>query len=64
MAILYLSQQTNTCSKAATETSEITDDNPNKNILKKQPLVAFYKERFLKYSAKLIGKTPVLRPHF
>ena len=35
MVILYLSQETNTCSKLAMETVEITEDNPNENIFKK-----------------------------
>ena len=30
--VLYLLQQTNTCSKSATKTLEIIDDNPKENI--------------------------------
>ena len=39
MVILYLFQQTNTCSKSATESLEVTEDNPNENIFKKQNIV-------------------------
>ena len=35
MVILYLLQQTNTCS--ATRTLEVTEDNSNENLFKKQP---------------------------
>ena len=56
MVILNLSQQTNTCSKSATETLELTGDNPNENIFKKQLPVVFYKKGVLKYFAKFIGK--------
>ena len=58
MVIPYLPQQTNTCLKSATETLEITQDNSNENIFKKQPPDVFYKKIVLKYSAKLIGKQP------
>ena len=47
MVILYLPQQTNTCSKTATKTLEITDDNSNENLFKKQPPDAFYKKDVL-----------------
>ena len=56
MIILYLSQQTITCSKSATETLEVTEDNPNENTFKKQPPEAFYKKSVLIYFAKFIGK--------
>ena len=36
-----------TCSKSAMETVEITEDNLNENILKKQPQEVFYKKLFL-----------------
>ena len=58
MVILYLSQQTNTCSKSATETLEIAEDNPNEFILKKQPPVVFYKKSVLKYFAKFLTPVP------
>ena len=44
MVILYLSQQTNACSKSATKTLEITEDNSNENLFKKQPPDVFYKK--------------------
>ena len=50
MVIQYLSQQANTCSKSTVETLEITEDNPNENIFKKQPPVVFFKKVFLKIS--------------
>ena len=50
MLIIYLSQQTNTCAKSATETLEITEDNPNENIFKKQSPV-FYINSVVKYFA-------------
>ena len=50
MVILYFFQQTNTCPKSATETLEITEDNPNENISKKQPPEVFYKKAFLNIS--------------
>ena len=56
MIILYISQQTITCSKSATETLEVTEDNPNENTFKKQPPEAFYKKSVLIYFAKFIGK--------
>ena len=56
MVILYLPQQINTCSKSATKASEITEDNSNENIFKKQPPDVFYKKSVHKYSAKFIGK--------
>ena len=54
MVILYLPQQTNTCSKTATKTLEITEDNSNENLFKKQPPDVFYKKSV--YLAKCIGK--------
>ena len=57
MVILYLPQQTNTCSKSATKTLEITEDNSNENLFKKQPLDVFYKKVFL--FSKIHRKTPV-----
>ena len=56
MVILYLSQQANTCSKSAMETLGITEDNPDENILKKQPPMVFYKKIVLKYFARFIAK--------
>ena len=56
MVILYLSQQKDTYSKSAMETLEITGDNPNENILKKEPSEVFYKKIVLRYIAKFIGK--------
>ena len=38
------------------ETLEITEDNPDENILKKQPPMVFYKKFVLKYFAKFIAK--------
>ena len=38
------------------ETLEITEDNSNKNISKKQLLEVFYKKSVPKYFAKFIGK--------
>ena len=35
--------------KVAKETLEITEDNPNENIFKKQPTLVFY-ENFAKFS--------------
>ena len=58
MVIPYLPQQNNTWLKSATEALEITHDNSNENIFKKQPPDVFYKKSVLKYSAKLIGKQP------
>ena len=58
MVILYFSKQTNACSKSETETLEIAEDNPNENILKKQPPVVFYKKRVLKYFAKFLTPVP------
>ena len=52
MVILYLSMQTDTCLKSATETLEMTKDNPNENIFQKQPPVVFYKGGVVKYFAK------------
>ena len=46
MVILYLPQQTNTCSKSATKT-EITENNSNENLFKKQPPDVFYKKSVL-----------------
>ena len=42
MVILYLPQQTNTCSKSATKTLEITEDNSNENLFEKQRPDMFY----------------------
>ena len=56
MIILYLSQQKNTFSKSTKETLKITEDNPDKNIFKKQPQVVFHKKNALKNFAKFIGK--------
>ena len=47
MVILYLSQQANTCSNSATKTLEITEDNSNENVFKKQPPDVFYKKNVL-----------------
>ena len=47
MVILYLPQQTNTCSKSATKTLEITEDNSNEELSKKQPPVVLYKKSVL-----------------
>ena len=55
MVILYLPQQTNTCSKSATKILEITEDNSNENLFKKQPPDVFYKKR-CSYLAKFMGK--------
>ena len=57
MVILYLPQQTNTCSKSATKTLEITEDNSNENLFKKQRPDVFYKKVFL--FSKIHRKTPV-----
>ena len=54
MVILYLSQQTKTCSKSATKTLEITEDHSNENLFKKQRLVVFYKK--CSYLARFIRK--------
>ena len=56
MVPLEVSQETNTCPKLATETLEITEYNPNENIIKKQPPVVFYKKSVLKLFTKFIGK--------
>ena len=46
MVILYRPhQQTNTCSKSETKTLEITEDNSNKGIFKKQTAGVFYKKK-------------------
>ena len=37
MVIMYLPQQANTCSKSATKTLEITENDSNENLFKKQP---------------------------
>ena len=57
MVIQYLSQQANTCSKSVVETLEITEDNPNENIFKKQPPVVFFKKVFLKISQNSLENT-------
>ena len=51
MVILCLSQEAIACSKSATKTLKITEDNPNENIFKKQPSVLFYEKCYLKYFA-------------
>ena len=56
IVILYLPQQTNTWSKSAMKTTEITEDNSNENIFKKQPSSVFYKKSVLKYLTNFIGK--------
>ena len=56
MFILYPSQQAHAWLRSATETLEITENNPNENIFKKQPSVVFYKKGVLRYFAKCIGK--------
>ena len=56
IVILYLLQQANTCSKSAMKTIEITEDNSNENIFKKQPPSVFYKKSVLKYLTNFIGK--------
>ena len=38
------------------ETLEVTEDNPNENIFKKQPPEMLYKKSVLKYFAQFIGK--------
>ena len=48
--------QTDTYLKSATETLEMTKDNPNENIFQKQPPVVFYKRGVVKYFAKFIDK--------
>ena len=55
MVILYLFKQANTCSKSAMVALEITEDNPDENIFKKQPPMVFYKKIVLKYFAKFIA---------
>ena len=50
MVIQYISKQGNTCSKSAREVLEITEDNPNENMFKKQPPLVFFKKVFLKIS--------------
>ena len=62
MVILYLPQQTNTCSKTVTKTLEITEDNSNENSFKKQPLDVFYKKKC--YFSKTHTKTPVSESPF
>ena len=47
MVILYLPQQINRCSKSATKILEITEDNSNENLFKKQRPDVFYKKVFL-----------------
>ena len=56
MVIPYLLQKTNTYAKLATKTLEITEDNSNENIFKKQPHDMFYKKSVLKYLAHFIVK--------
>ena len=56
IVILYLPQQTNTWSKSAMKTIEITEDNSNENIFKKQSPSIFYKKSVLKYLTNFIGK--------
>ena len=50
-------QQTNTCSKSATKTLEITEDNSNENLFKKQRLVCSIIKVFL--FSKIHKKPPV-----
>ena len=50
IAALHLSQQTNTCSKSATETLEIIEDNSNEKTLKKKSPKVFCKKMFLNNS--------------
>ena len=50
MVIQYLSKQTNICSKSATETLEITKDNPIADIFKKQHSEGSIKKLFLNIS--------------
>ena len=57
MVILYLPKQTNTCSKLATKALEITEDNSNENLFKKQHPDAFYKKVFL--FSEIHRETPV-----
>ena len=57
MVILYLPQQPNTCSKSATKTLEITEDNSNENLFKKQLWMCSIKNVFL--FSKIHRKTPV-----
>ena len=47
MVFLYLPQQTNTCSKSATKTLEIKEDNSNENLSKKQRADVVYKKSVL-----------------
>ena len=61
MFILYLPQQTNTCSKSATKTFEITEDNSNENIFKKQPPDVFYKKSVLKNSKNSLRPATLLK---
>ena len=56
MVILYLPQKTNTCS--ATNILEITEDDSNKDLFKKQPPDVFYKKSVFFFS-KIHRKTPV-----
>ena len=56
IVILFLSHQLNTCSKSATKALEITKDNSNENILKKQSTGGFFKKIVLKYLVKFIGE--------
>ena len=58
MVPLEVSQETNTCPKLATETLEITEYNPNENIIKKQAPLVFYKKVFLNIH-KIHRKTPL-----
>ena len=44
MVILYIPQETNTCSKSAAKTLEIAKDNSNEELSKKQPPDVFYKK--------------------
>ena len=55
MVFLYLPQQTNTCSKTATKTLEITGDNSNENLFKNQPSDVFYKKK-CSYLVKFVGR--------
>ena len=61
MFILYLPQQMNTCSKSAIKTFEITEDNSNENIFKKQPPDVFYKKSVLKNSKNSLRSATLLK---
>ena len=61
MVILYRPhQQTNTCSKPETITLEITEDNSNKGIFKKQTAGVFYKKKSSSIFRNTLTLTKVL----